>query len=165
MFNIDSGRLIVTLAKDIVEKVPSWVQKFLLPNLDERIRNIVRNEVDRVMQLEEKINSIDKRLAVMESNPFFIAFNNLSIRLASQMLEDFEKKILKGNPLSPYEIRRRRELTSKLDQKSITRHEAKELHDILNKELEEARATGNFLAVLVILFLLGLLIVILASGD
>jgi len=153
------------LAKDIAEKVPSWVQKFLLPDLDERIRKIVRAEVDRVMELLEKINSIDKRLAIIESNPLIVAFNSLTVDLASKMVEDFEKRILKGNPLTPNEITRRRELTSRLDSRTITPNEAKELHDLLNKELEEARATGNFLAILAILFLLGLLVAILASGD
>lgn len=154
------------MVKDIVEKVPSWVQKFLLPNLDERIRVIVRAEVDRVMELAEKINSIDKRLAVIESNPLITAFNNLSVSIASKMVEDFEKKILKENPLTPDEIQRRRRLTSKLDRKIITPDEAKELHEILKKELEEARATGDFLAILAILFLLGLLIAIIVGvGD
>lgn len=138
----------------------------MLPNLDERIRKIVRAEVDRVMQLAEKINSIDTRLAIIESNPLITAFNNLTVRIADKMVEEFEKKILKENPLTANEIKRRRELTSKLDRKIIAHHEAKELHDILNKELEEARATGNFLAMLAILFLLGLLIAIIAgAGD
>jgi hypothetical protein len=117
------------------------------------------------MELLEKINSIDKRLAIIESNPLIVAFNSLTVDLASKMVEDFEKRILKGNPLTPNEITRRRELTSRLDSRTITPNEAKELHDLLNKELEEARATGNFLAILAILFLLGLLVAILASGD
>jgi len=154
------------LVKDIVEKVPGWVQKFLLPNLDEKIRTIVSAEVDRVMVLAEKINSIDKRLAVLEANPLVIAFNALNVSLASKFVEEFEKRFLKENPLTPHEIRKRRELTSKLDRNIISPQEAKELRDILQKELEEARATGNLLAVLAILFLLGLLIaIIVASGE
>jgi hypothetical protein len=77
-------------------------------------------------------------------------------------LEDFEKR-LKGNPLTPYELEMRRQLTLKLDAKIITPDEARELRDILEKELAEARAMGNFLAILVILFLLGLVIAILSD--
>jgi len=80
------------LAADIVEKVPVWVQKFLIPKLDARITTIVREEVDRSMVLKEKIDSIDKRLAIIESNPLIVAFNNLSVSLASKIVEDFEKK-------------------------------------------------------------------------
>jgi len=150
------------MAGKIAEKVPGWVQKFLIPDLEARIQSIVQKEIDRVMKLEDKINSIDKRLAVIENNPFIIASNNLSVRYASDLLGDFEKR-LKGNPLTAYELRRRRELTSKLDARTITPEEAKELRDILEKELAEARAMGNFLAVLAILFLLGLVIAVLSD--
>jgi len=39
---------------DIVEKVPGWVEKFLLPNLDTRIAVIVKDEIDRIVKIEEK---------------------------------------------------------------------------------------------------------------
>jgi hypothetical protein len=71
--------------------------------------------------------------------------------------------MLGGNPLTPNELRRRAELTSRLDARTITPDEARELRDILEKELEEARAIGNFLAVLAILILLGLVIAILSD--
>jgi hypothetical protein len=69
------------MADKIAEKVPSWVQEFLLPNLEEKIQSIVQKEIDRVMTLENKINSIDKRLAVIENNPFIVASNNLVLQV------------------------------------------------------------------------------------
>jgi len=150
------------LTDKIAEKVPGWVEKFLLPNLESRVQSIVQKEVERLMRIEEKINSIDKRLMKIENNPFIVASANLSVSYASKVLEEFEKKQV-GNPLTPYEVQRRRQLTEKLEARTIDPDEAKELHDILNKELQEARATGNFLAVLMILFLLGLVIAFLSE--
>jgi hypothetical protein len=43
--------------------------------------------------------------------------------------------------------------------------EAKELNVILTKELEEAKESNNTLAILAILFLIGLVIAILAKKD
>jgi hypothetical protein len=116
------------------------------------------------MELEKKINSIDKRLAIIESNPLLVALNNMNIKLAAMIVDDFERQHIKGNPLTLYEVRRRKDLTDKLEAKTITPDEAKELNNILKKELEEARNANNFLAFLGILFLLGLLVAIM-SGD
>ncbi|MGB9693400.1 MAG: hypothetical protein ACPLYF_01000, partial [Fervidobacterium sp.] len=67
--------------------------------------------------------------------------------------EVFEKR-LKTNPLTADEIGLRRQLTEKLDARTITPDEAK---------LAEAQAVGNILAVLAILFLIGLVIVFLSD--
>ncbi|MEM3714672.1 MAG: hypothetical protein QXF82_06970 [Nitrososphaeria archaeon] len=147
----------------IVEKVPGWVEKFLLPNLESRIQSIVQKEIDRVMKLEDKINSIDKRLSVIENNPFIVASSRLSVKYISGLLEGFEKSISGGNPLTPEELRRRKELTLKLDAKTITPDEAKELQNILEKELAEAQAANNVLALLAILLLLGLVVAALSD--
>lgn len=105
------------------------------------------------------IDKIDYRLRSIEENPFLLATKSLTIQFWSELLHSvFEKEIIKKNPLTSEEIKRRIELTKKLEQKIITPDEAKELHEILNKELEEAKATNNFLAILAILFLLGWLI-------
>ena len=147
--------------KNIAEKIPSWVEKFLLPDLESRIRTIVKAEIDRVMRFEETLRDIDKRLAVLENNPFIIASKHFSIRSASVILEGFEKK-MRVNPLTAEELQLRKELTIKLERKTITPDEARQLHDILNKELEEASKTNEFLAILAILFLLGLVVAILS---
>jgi hypothetical protein len=106
---------------------------------------------------------IEERFKKIEENPIIVATNKLSAKIVSDLLyQNFEKN-LKTNPLTAEEIRLRRELTEKLDSRSITPDEARILHSILNKELEEARATGNILAVLAILFLIGLVIAILSD--
>ncbi len=134
-----------------------------MPNLESRIQSIVEKEVDRVMKLEDKINSIDKRLSVIENNPFIVASNRLSAKYISSLLESFEKSISEVNPLTPEELRKRKELTLKLDAKTITPDEAKELQNILEKELAEAQAANNILALLAILPLLGLVIAVLSD--
>lgn len=106
---------------------------------------------------------INDRIKRIEENPIVIASKNLSAKIFSDLLyEVFEKKV-KSNPLTPYELRLRRELTEKLDARTITLDDAKILHNILNKELEEARVAGNILAVLAILFLIGLVIAFLSQ--
>jgi len=64
----------------------------------------------------------------------------------SNILHDALERKTKGNPLTQIEVNRRIELTKKLQDKTITHNEAKELNIILYKELEEAKATDNFLA-------------------
>ncbi|MBA7614178.1 hypothetical protein ES703_21441 [subsurface metagenome] len=149
------------MPKNILEKPPRWVERFLLPNLDARIRTIVKTEVDRVMELQKTISDIDKRLAVLENNPLFIALHGFTVKRASEVLEFLEKK-MEGNPLTPDELRLRRELTVKLDAETISPNEARQLRNILNKELEEAREEKDFLAILAILFLLGLVLAIIS---
>jgi len=149
------------MPKDILEKVPSWVERFLLPNLEERIRTIVKTEVDRVMEFQKAISAVDTRLAVLENNPLTIAFRAFNVQKASEILVSLEKK-MGGNPLTPDELRLRREFTTKLDTGIITPDEARQLRNILDKELEEARDKNDFLAILAILFLLGLIIAILS---
>ena len=105
---------------------------------------------------------IDERFKKIEENPIIIASKNLPIKLFSDLLyEVFEKK-MKTNPLTPDEIRMRREFTQNLDAKTITIDEAKILHDILQKELVEARVAGNIIALLAILLLIGLVIAFLS---
>jgi len=106
--------------------------------------------------IEVKIAEMNGRLERIEKNPILLAMNQMSVKMWSNILHDFEQKFVE-NPLTPDEVRRRRELTAKLDTKTITPDEAKELHDILNEELEEARAANNIIAFFAILFLLGLL--------
>ena len=106
-------------------------------------------------------SKIETRLKSIEENPLLLATKNLTVEFWSNILHDvFEKVMIKGNPLTINEIDRRIALTKKLQDKTITPNEAKELNNILNKELEEARANNNMLAILAILLLLGLLIAI-----
>jgi hypothetical protein len=106
---------------------------------------------------------IEDRLKEIEKNPIITASSNISTKVVSDLLYDVYEKKIKHNPLTPDEIRLRRELTEKIDAGTITPDEAKILRDILNKELEEARAAGNIIAVLAILFLLGLVIAVLSD--
>jgi hypothetical protein len=106
---------------------------------------------------------IEEKFKKIEENPFIVATNKLTAKVVSDLLYQNFEKYQKGNPLTAEEIRQRRELTDRLDARVITPDEARILHGILNKELQEARAAGNFLAVLAILFLIGLVIGVLAS--
>lgn len=149
------------MPNDILEKAPSWVERILLPNLEAKVRTIVKTEVDRVMVFQKAIGDVDKRLAVLENNPLVMAFQAFTIKRASEVLETLEKK-MRGNPLTLDELRLRRELTAKLDARVISPDEAGQLQEILDKELTEARNENDFLGILAILFLLGLVIAILS---
>ena len=109
------------------------------------------------------IKGIDERIKKIEENPILVASSKLSAKILSTILfESFERNF-KGNPLTSDEIRQRRELTEKLDAKTITSDDAKTLHDILQKELIEATATNNILAFFAILLLIGLVIAFLSK--
>ena len=53
-------------------------------------------------------------------------------------------------PLTPYEIRRRQELTTKMQNYNITMAEAEELKQLLEKERSEAQAGGDLVALIAI---------------
>ena len=53
-------------------------------------------------------------------------------------------------PLTPYEIRRRQELTTKMQNYNITIAEAEELKQLLEKERSEAQTGGDIVAVIAI---------------
>ncbi|MCC6002723.1 MAG: hypothetical protein LM590_00075 [Thermofilum sp.] len=99
---------------------------------------------------------VEDRLENLEKNPIIVAGSKLSAKVLSDILYEIFEKKLKANPLTADEINLRRQLTEKLDAGTITPDEAKILYDILSKELAEAQAAGNILAVLVIILLIGL---------
>ena len=53
-------------------------------------------------------------------------------------------------PLTPYEIRRRQELTTKMQNYTITMAEAEELKQLLERERNEAQAGGDLVALIAI---------------
>jgi hypothetical protein len=108
---------------------------------------------------------VEDRLEKLEKNPIIVAGNKLSAKVLSDILYEIFERKLKANPLTPDEINLRRQLTEKLDAGTITPDEARTLHDILNKELAEAQAAGNILAVLVIILLIGLIDALLSKGE
>ncbi|MGH9877855.1 MAG: hypothetical protein ACRD5H_09470, partial [Nitrososphaerales archaeon] len=67
--------------------------------------------------------------------------------------------------LTPYEIDRRKLLVEKLKSRILTPAEGEELRQLLEKEKQEASQAGNFLVVLGLLFLLGLLISYLGENN
>lgn len=67
--------------------------------------------------------------------------------------------------LTPEEVQRRRELTKKLRQGTLTYEEAVELNQILEKELEIAKEENDQLAIIAILLFLALLASILTKGK
>ena len=67
--------------------------------------------------------------------------------------------------LSPQQIQRRRELTSKLQIKTITTPEANELKELLEKEKVSATSLGDVIAILAIAFLIGAVISFLTNKD
>lgn len=111
-----------------------------------------------------RIDDIEARLKSIEENPILLASKNLTVKFWSDLLYDvFERRRISGeNPLTQEEVNRRMELTTKLEQRTIIPSELMELQGILNKELEEAKATNDLLAILALLFLLGLVIALLS---
>lgn len=67
--------------------------------------------------------------------------------------------------LTAAEIERRKYLVEKLKTKVLTPVEADELRQLLEREKQEASEAGNFLVVLGLLLLLGLVIAYLAGDD
>ena len=78
-----------------------------------------------------------------------------------QTIEDFESKI--HNPITPEKAQRRRELTAKLNNNTIDLRESKELKAILDEEMKEAQNAGDWVVVLAIVALIGLVIAIIAA--
>ena len=62
------------------------------------------------------------------------------------------------NDLTSQEVRRRIELTEKLKTKVLNPTEGDELKNILEKEKKKATSLGDLLAVLAIVFLIGLVV-------
>ena len=58
----------------IAEKVPGWVERLLIPTLESRVREIVKEEVGHLEKILEarfeavnsKIDSLEKRLPVVQ---------------------------------------------------------------------------------------------------
>ncbi len=69
------------------------------------------------------------------------------------------------NPLSQQEIQRRRQLTRLFSDDRINPAQAQELRDLLEREKSEAAQQGNFLALLAIAFLIGLVVGYIASQQ
>lgn len=59
--------------------------------------------------------------------------------------------------LSPYELRRKKELEKKLRMRILTANEAEELSQILEKEKLQATSTGDWKTALGIILLLGII--------
>jgi hypothetical protein len=66
---------------------------------------------------------------------------------------------------SDYDIRRRQELTLKLRDNTISKEEAQELRQILEREQQEAQRTKDFIALGAIFFLLGAVIAFLSESG
>jgi len=126
----------------------------VLPNLGWIVTLIALLEFS--YKIGRTMQRIEDRLEKLEKNPIIVAGNKVPAKVFSDILYEIFEKKLKTNPLTPDEINLRRQLTEKLDAGTITPDEAKILYDILNKELAEAQAAGNILAVLVIILLIGL---------
>jgi hypothetical protein len=65
--------------------------------------------------------------------------------------------------LTPEEVERRQELTEKLRTRTLTRSEAEELKILLEKERVQATSLGDVIAIIGIVFLIGLVIAFLAD--
>ena len=65
--------------------------------------------------------------------------------------------------LTPYEIRRRQELTTKMQNYTITMAEAEELKQLLERERSEAQAGGDLVALIAIGALILLILVFLSK--
>lgn len=70
-----------------------------------------------------------------------------------------------SNPTNPSSEARRKALLDKLENRLLTSSEAKELRQMLQKELADARARGDAAAILVLLLLLGLLAALVIAAS
>ena len=53
----------------IAEKVPSWVERLLIPTLESRVREIVREEVGHLEKvIEARFEAASERIASLEKN-------------------------------------------------------------------------------------------------
>jgi len=118
-----------------------------------------------LLTIRDGMNNIENRLKDIEDNPLLVASKQMTIKFWIDILSRFEQSASQNNPLSEEIIRKRRELTTKLENKTITIDEAKELHKILNQELEEAKARGDALAALAIILLTGMVLTIIAAAS
>lgn len=67
--------------------------------------------------------------------------------------------------LNPYEAQRRQELTEKLRTRNLTKIEAQELRNLLEKERDGANTLGDVIAAIAIGFLIALVIAYLADDN
>ena len=118
-----------------------------------------------LLTIRDGMNNIENRLKDIKDNPLLVASKQMTIKFWIDILSRFEQSASQNNPLSEEIIRKRRELTTKLENKTITIDEAKELHKILNQELEEAKARGDALAALAIILLTGMVLTIIAATS
>ena len=131
--------------------MPIWRKELTKEAEIADIKAEIANVTEKILKFGEALKDIDKRLAVLEES-------------LSCILEDFEKKT-GTSLLTADELQLRRELTIKLERKTISQDEARRLQDILKKEYGEARKANNFLVIVAILLLLGrLVIAILGRG-
>jgi len=107
---------------------------------------------------------IEARIEKLENHPLLVATENVTVDLLSKIIYNSLEKF-KANPIPEHMVRRRLELTEKLEKGTITKEEAEELKNILHKELEEAQAMNNLIAALAIILLLGLVIAFLKSLE
>ena len=106
----------------------------------------VNNRLDQLEKQSSKLEDLLIRLARIE-----YAVN----RFIEYTVNRFEEKN-KGNPISIEKIKRRRELTEKLKRREISSDEAKELCEILDEELEEAKRLNDTASIVAILLLRGI---------
>ena len=67
--------------------------------------------------------------------------------------------------LNPYEAQRRQELTEKLRNRNLTKTEAQELRNLLERERDGANTLGDVIAAIAIGFLIALVIAYLADDS
>jgi len=83
-------------------------------------------------------------------------------------VEAWEKAVAGGNPLTPAEIARRQELDRRMQQhgETLSVAELQDLLQLLNRELDDARATGAAVAVIIgIILLIALVVAALAIAS
>ena len=113
--------------------------------LNGKIREIDGTFKEFKEHVNNRLDQLEKQSSKLE---------DLLIRLAriEYAVNRFEEKN-KGNPISIEKIKRRRELTEKLKRREISSDEAKELCEILDEELEEAKRLNDTASMVAILLL------------
>jgi len=76
----------------IVEKVPGWVEKLLIPTLESRVRGIVREEVEHLEKvMEARFQSVDARMESVEKR-VNTRFDELEKRVNTRF-DELEKRV------------------------------------------------------------------------
>ena len=158
-FVLSTGDLIALVAVIMVALGVVWAVARWTKGYDNRLK-IIGGKGNATYETIFALVNLLSNKETITTKEFTALFSTLHAGYEAE-IKKFEAKTT--NPITPAEAQRRQELTAKVNANAISVPEAKELQQILNKELAEAQAANNWLAALAIIFLLGMVVAIVAA--